>query len=381
MAEDLQHRILREYDDSLDLYEGLTVKVHGLIEEILREEGIQVHSITCRVKERESLREKIARPDKSYAELSDLTDIAGVRIITYFEDDVDRVAECIEREFVIDRANTVDKRAALDPDQFGYQTMQHIAEFGPGRTAHIEYRRFSGLKFEAQTRSILQHAWAEIEHDLGYKTRSGVPRGARRRFSALAGLLEIADREFCSLRDELADYERSVPERIETEPQRVEIDKASLLAFIQRPLVATLDEKIASLAGAPISRDSAYLERAVEQDAGRLSFLKIGTIQDLERALAQNRDAILAFANRWLKRPRIGLRSATTRAGISLFYLAYVLAAQTSDERTVEEFVENSGIHPGGVGPSDESFDAVTKGLAERILETYRAIDGNTDER
>jgi putative GTP pyrophosphokinase len=48
------------------------------------------------------LRTKINDPDKNYSDFSDLTDIAGVRIITYYEDDVDRISKILEREFVIE---------------------------------------------------------------------------------------------------------------------------------------------------------------------------------------------------------------------------------------------------------------------------------------
>ena len=128
MTENSNQRILGQYDERVDLYRGLTSKAKSLVEEMLREEGIRIHSVTSRVKMRESLREKIARSDKNYSELSDVTDIAGVRVITYFDDDVDRVAECLEREFVGDWENSIDRRAALDPDRFGYLSLHYIAE-------------------------------------------------------------------------------------------------------------------------------------------------------------------------------------------------------------------------------------------------------------
>jgi putative GTP pyrophosphokinase len=80
------------------------------------------------------------------------------------------VAELIEREFVIDRDNTVDKRKQLDPDRFGYLSLHHIVQLGPTRSQLVEYSSFGGIKAEIQTRSILQHSWAEVEHDLGYKS-------------------------------------------------------------------------------------------------------------------------------------------------------------------------------------------------------------------
>jgi hypothetical protein len=60
----------------------------------------------------------------------------------------------------------------------------------------VEYSTHTGVQFEVQIRSTLQHAWAEIEHDRGYKSEVEVARAVRRRFSRLAGLLELADYEF-----------------------------------------------------------------------------------------------------------------------------------------------------------------------------------------
>jgi hypothetical protein len=57
------------------------------------------------------------------------------------------------------------------------------------------------LVAEIQVRTILQHAWAEIEHDTRYKAVDVAPTAIARRFVALAGLLEIADREFQALQD------------------------------------------------------------------------------------------------------------------------------------------------------------------------------------
>ena len=54
---------------------------------------------------------------------------------------------------------------------------------------------------EVQVRTTLQHAWAEIEHDIQYKSENEIPKEIRRKFRALAGLVEIADREFQSIQD------------------------------------------------------------------------------------------------------------------------------------------------------------------------------------
>src|SRR5438034_9170712 len=111
--------ILQEYDREHYLKYLFTAEVHRLINEFLDASGIRVLSVTHRVKSRESLREKLIRPSRKYNDLRDVTDICGVRIITYLADDVDRVAEIVQKEFDVDAARSVDKRQALDPDQLG----------------------------------------------------------------------------------------------------------------------------------------------------------------------------------------------------------------------------------------------------------------------
>lgn len=352
MANSSTDRILTEYDHDVELYTAFTRKVKELVNEVLRHAGVEAHAVTSRVKSRDSLHRKLIDPDKSYSALVDLTDIAGVRVITYFVDDVDRVAECLEREFFVDRENSIDRRATLDPDQFGYLSLHHIVSFGASRIELLEYSRYHGLKAEIQTRSILQHAWAEIEHDLGYQTREAVPKEIRRRFSALAGMLEIADREFQSLRDELREYERGVPEKIEKDPQSVEIDKASLSAFVENsPLVKRADEAIASSIGATVLEwsehrtdawerlYSAFLERMV---AG-LRALRVGTIRSLETQLLQHESGIVNFVREYLKSEEWNEEGRFIFRGESITYLTRLLAGKSQNLEETRRFLRARG--------------------------------------
>jgi putative GTP pyrophosphokinase len=47
-------------------------------------------------------------------------------VITYYSSDVDRVADIVRREFSVDRENSIDKRAVLDPDRFGYLSLYYV---------------------------------------------------------------------------------------------------------------------------------------------------------------------------------------------------------------------------------------------------------------
>jgi putative GTP pyrophosphokinase len=191
-----------EIDDFDTSYDSAIIPIYSfgpIAEDLIRrllKDRVQFHSISHRIKSKPSTRQKLITGASKYTGIQALTDLLGVRIITYYSDEVDAVATIVEKEFSVDKKNSVDKRALLDPDRFGYLSLHYIVQLRKDRSQLAEYASFSELKFEIQIRSILQHAWAEIEHDLGYKSEAAIPRDIQRRFSRLAGLLEVADDEF-----------------------------------------------------------------------------------------------------------------------------------------------------------------------------------------
>ncbi|MCD1279903.1 (p)ppGpp synthetase [Psychrobacter sp. CCUG 69069] len=224
--------ILKEYDKNKDVLENLDKSLETLINSLLKQKGIKVHQIQTRVKDRDSLEKKILAKQK-YKSLDDITDIVGVRIITYFDDEVDQIATLIEEEFVIDQDNSVDKRK-IDSDKFGYRSLHYVANLKKDRTNLPEYSSYKEQKFEFQIRTILQHSWAEIEHDLGYKGEFEIPSTAKRTFYRVAALLEQADIEFVKLKSTIADYENSLSQSIKNNPSQIEINKASLTSFMSK---------------------------------------------------------------------------------------------------------------------------------------------------
>src|SRR4051794_11863700 len=95
-------RVVAEFARREDILEAFCNKTKDLIEAILKEAGIRYYAVQTRVKDKEKLREKYLDSEKNYTCLADITDQAGLRIITYYEDDVDRVANVIKTEFEID---------------------------------------------------------------------------------------------------------------------------------------------------------------------------------------------------------------------------------------------------------------------------------------
>jgi len=86
-------------------------------------------------------------------------------------------------------------------------------------------------------RTILQHAWAEIEHDIRYKSPEAIPTSIRRRFMSLAGMLEIADREFQAILDADQRLRRAARQSIaEGRLAEVELSSDALKAYLDRKL-------------------------------------------------------------------------------------------------------------------------------------------------
>ena len=271
----------------------------------------------------------------------DITDICGIRLITFFEDEVDAVGAVIKREFTIDQRNSTDKRSLLDPDRFGYLSLHFVASLSSERLQLTEYRRFGGIKLEIQIRSILQHAWAEIEHDLGYKAKHDLPVLIERRFSRLAGLLEIVDSEFVLIRKELNQYEHDAIDKVVQDPNSIGIDKASLEAFIKSSSeVKSLSKEIAGIYEAPLLPGGEELGYLAE----RLMFCNLSSIADVQTAL-KRLGRITLFIEReiassyGLYRTLQGIYEAR-----SLFTLCLALLAEKGAEAAVREFLEKFGI-------------------------------------
>jgi len=204
MAQDEQ-ALIDEFVSREVEYQQFGLAMNSLISRLISVSNINTHSIHFRVKEKGSLKEKIELKNK-YSSLSEITDLVGVRVITYYSSDIEEVENVIKEHFLVDEKNTIDKRKTHEPDRFGYMSLHYVVSINESRGGLAEYSAFLGMKFEIQIRTILQHTWAEIEHDLGYKSKNSVPNYIKRKFSILSGSLELIDSAFIDIRRMLNEY-------------------------------------------------------------------------------------------------------------------------------------------------------------------------------
>ena len=234
--------ILEEYREAKPVFEKMQEEVTRILRDALERNGLIVTAVETRIKTEESLAGKLALKGSKYATLSDITDILGARIITFYTDDVDRIAAMAEQLFDIDWANSVDKRKLHQLDSFGYNSLHYICRL-PG----YDYR------FELQLRTTLQHAWAAINHDNGYKSGVEIPREYMRRINRLAGLLEIADDEFSHIRTEINDYRRRVQQLVQNgQLDDVQLDGDAFRSYLNARPFEKLNKRIAAINQAEI---------------------------------------------------------------------------------------------------------------------------------
>lgn len=198
------------YKQHAPTHEGLATVVATTLSNLLKTKRIDRLAVSSRVKTLDSVLEKMAR--KEYASPTEITDLTGIRVITYIESDVQKVAELIEGAFKMDATKSINKSDELRTDRFGYRSVHYVCELGESRTNLTELSDYKGVLFEIQVRTVLQHAWAEIEHDRSYKFAGDLPSSIRRRLNLVAGLLEVADREFSSLAHEVDLYAKEIHE-------------------------------------------------------------------------------------------------------------------------------------------------------------------------
>ena len=234
--------ILQEYQDNLPRFREVEAQVKDTIKRTLADAGLLVAVIESRIKSYDSLAGKLELKGHKYKSLAGLTDILGLRVITFYIDDVDKVASAVERLFTIDWENTVDKRKIHEIDSFGYLSLHYICSI-----PDFPYR------FEIQMRTLLQHAWANMDHDTGYKSGVEIPRRYLRNMSRLAGMLELVDDEFSKIRIELTDYRRRVQALVRSgNLDEVPLDGDTFRSYLDLEPFSQLNKRIAAMNQAEI---------------------------------------------------------------------------------------------------------------------------------
>src|SRR5690606_20293895 len=154
--------------------------------------------------------------------------------ITYVHSDVQAVVDVLTDQIVVHDDRDMGEETASE-GRFGYSS-RHL-QVGIDADRESTHPHLVGRSAQIQVRTVLQHAWAEFEHDIRYKGTipdEHVP-DFDRRFTLAAGLLELADREFSTIRERLTESmagpgEPEEPEASSEDPRLTPRELAAFLA-------------------------------------------------------------------------------------------------------------------------------------------------------
>ncbi|MDR3020820.1 MAG: tetratricopeptide repeat protein [Treponema sp.] len=213
-----------EYDSYIDVRHHITNDVRERVEHIL----VQLHSnpvISGRIKNFDSYFSKYLRLKKAGDENPIITDLLGVRIICPFIEDLSATEDLIKEEFKIVET---ERKGHYDFKEFGYESTHILIEI-PKEI--ITERGDPGTNImEIQIRTILQDAWAEVEHELVYKAEfSPFDEPMKRKLAAVNASLSLADIIFQEIRSYQRKYSKELEKRRESFFQKIEESTDALL--------------------------------------------------------------------------------------------------------------------------------------------------------
>ncbi len=178
--------------------------VHASIENLRKEYEISndrspISSVTSRIKTFDSTLEKCSRKfdgEMTMKTLREMHDIAGIRIITYFEDDIYAIRDALmhKPEFSI----VEEKDYVANPKENGYRSLHLIV------SVNVYFRGIAKLvPVEIQIRDKAMDLWASLEHIINYKATDDAPE-ITAKFKRIADNLAEFDQEAMRLRNDVA---------------------------------------------------------------------------------------------------------------------------------------------------------------------------------
>lgn len=181
----------------------------SVVSALITQTDINIESVTSRLKDRDECIKKFARKyqakleaeKKEYAISEHITDIIGVRVVCYYEDEIQKVRDVLSANFEIVEVTDKIQKIESSDDLFGYKGLHLDLKINDQRRNLPEYAPFDSFRFEVQIRTIVQDAWSVLDHKIKYK--KAVPTELRRRINTLAALFELADHEFLRVREEI----------------------------------------------------------------------------------------------------------------------------------------------------------------------------------
>ncbi len=230
---DNKSRLLSQYEKQYKKNEKILYLLTKSFETMLTNSGCNAQ-VKGRIKSFDALYRKLLTRcqngiiDKPFDAISD---IVGMRIVVPFLEDLESVERLIKKNYKI--VETEYKSRELTIREFGYDSI-HIQIKLPEVIAD-KVKNSKDMKIEIQLRTILQDAWAEVEHELIYKTSiDKVEDTIRRKMIAVNATLSLGDTIFQEIREyqrkrykDIQERHKKLMDKVSTIPEKMEKLKVS----------------------------------------------------------------------------------------------------------------------------------------------------------
>ncbi|MGL5148992.1 MAG: GTP pyrophosphokinase [Clostridium sp.] len=183
--------------------EELKVKLRSIRKEYRRKnEYSPIEFVTGRVKEVSSILEKANKFGVPVDRVGlELEDIAGLRIMCQFVDDIDRVVELLRARK--DMQILYEKDYVRNVKESGYRSYHMIIKY-PVNMAEGPFE----ILAEFQIRTLSMNFWATIEHSLNYKYKQQIPPELKLKLKSAADAAFRLDEEMLEIKDEIKDAQK-----------------------------------------------------------------------------------------------------------------------------------------------------------------------------
>lgn len=331
--------ILEEYKERLPIYQKMEKKIRSILEDCVRENGIYINALETRIKAEDSLAGKLELKGFKYKTSEDITDLVGARIITFYEDEVDKMAALVGKAFEVDWENSVDKRKMHELDSFGYGSLHYVCRIPYDLYHEDGCPEINRIRFEIQIRTALQHVWATINHDTGYKSGVEVPAHHIRNINRLAGMLELADEQFSRIRTEINDYRRHVKALVrDGNFDEVPLDVDSFRSYLEMNPFDDLTKKIAAINQAEI------LYTPILPYLPELKKMGFKTLGDIHKLVKENSEDAYQLAVYELGNTDIDIISCTL--AVQNMLTVHFMKQGVDGKKLLEVFTDLNGPSP-----------------------------------
>lgn len=232
------------YDEVRPTYKALVEKVDDLLEDLLDAEEVDYAWTYTWVLPRSRFDDRLYRALRNDEDVEDpfrdLPDFAGVTIVVSELEEIDAVADLVERELDVDHGSSVSaaeaatRRAAIpEPPSLGYEGVRYATQITTARAELPEWKPYAGLRVQIEVQTVLQYAWERIDRDLPYYRGESYPPEARRSLGDFEALVAATDRQHQEIWAALAEENARYRELIERGELDIELNGESVAAYLQ----------------------------------------------------------------------------------------------------------------------------------------------------